>query len=120
MKTRTSNENLKAVIQLLERAGKRSRAALWRALAQELGSSRSRRAEVNLSRLQRYGEGEIIAVPGKVLGSGSIESAMTVAALSFSKAAREKIIKAGGRCISFEELLKENPKGSKVRIMRGA
>jgi large subunit ribosomal protein L15 len=36
--------------------------------------------------------------PVKVLGNGEIQSAVTVSAHKFSKAAREKIEAAGGRC----------------------
>jgi len=40
-----------------------------------------------------------------------------VAALSFSETAKKKLLEAGGKCMKIEELLKENPKGSRVRIM---
>ncbi|RMF89481.1 MAG: 50S ribosomal protein L18e, partial [Methanobacteriota archaeon] len=61
-------------------------------------------------------KGDVVAVPGKVLGSGTIAHPLTVAACSFTASAREKITAAGGRCLSIEELVKENPKGSGVRI----
>jgi len=59
----------------------------------------------------------MIIVPGKVLGSGVITKRVSVAAWKFSKSAREKIEKAGGRVMSIRELMSENPKGTNVRIM---
>jgi len=47
---------------------------------------------------------------------GDLDKKLTVAAYSFSEKAKEKINK-NGRAISIVELLKENPKGSKVRIV---
>tara|TARA_B000000565_G_scaffold200869_1_gene154500 strand:+ start:959 stop:1132 length:174 start_codon:yes stop_codon:yes gene_type:complete len=56
-------------------------------------------------------------VPGKVLGSGSINGGQTVAAFSFSDAARSKIEASGGRTLSIRELMDENPNGKGVRIL---
>lgn len=56
-------------------------------------------------------------IPGKVLSSGSLTKKITVAAWAFSEKAKEKIQKAGGECISIEELIKRNPKGSNIRII---
>jgi len=57
-------------------------------------------------------------VPGKVLGSGILDSKVTVAALNFSEAAVDKIAGKQGECLSIEQLLSQNPKGSHVRILR--
>jgi large subunit ribosomal protein L18e len=43
---------------------------------------------------------------------------VVVAALNFSGSAQSKITKAKGSCMTIEELLAENPKGSRVRILR--
>lgn len=69
------------------------------------GSSRSRRAEVNVGKIGKLTKkGETIAVPGKVLGTGSISHAVTVAALGFSESAKRKIEAAGGKAVSLNEL----------------
>jgi large subunit ribosomal protein L18e len=52
-----------------------------------------------------------------VLSEGELTKKLTIAAWRFSAKAKQKIEKAGGRVISIEELIKENPKGSNVRIM---
>ncbi len=119
-KSRTTDEGLKKRISFLYRAGRDKKAAIWSDLASRLSSSRKNRTKINVSRLGRYTKaGDIIAVPGKLLGSGSIGHAVTVAALGFSGNAREKVTEAGGACLSFEELVEKNPNGSNVKIMRG-
>ncbi|HEC86656.1 MAG TPA: 50S ribosomal protein L18e, partial [Thermoplasmatales archaeon] len=73
---------------------------------------------VNISKIDRYiKDDEIALVPGKVLSAGNMSKKVIVAAWSFSEKAREKILKAGGKCISIEELVKTNPKGKNVRIL---
>ena len=56
-------------------------------------------------------------MPGKVLGSGSINAGQTVAAFSFSDGAKSKIEASGGRTLSIRELMDENPNGKGVRIL---
>jgi large subunit ribosomal protein L18e len=69
-------------------------------------------------KLEKYvKEGETAIVPGKVLSLGSLNKKMTVAALSFSDAAKTKINK-NGEALSISDLLKKNPKASKVRIIK--
>ena len=118
LQRRKSNPNLSALIDKLLEEGARNRAAIWKDVAERLAKPRRLYAEVNLSKIQRYArEGETILVPGKVLGSGEIDKKVAVAALSFSEKARSKIEASGGKCMTIFELLRENPKGSNVRII---
>lgn len=117
-KSRSSNVLLLRLIDDLKKKAYEEKAPVWRDIARRLSKPRSRRAEVNVGELAKYTKNnEIIAVPGKVLGAGRINHKITAAALSFSAQAEEKITAAGGKCLSLEELLEKNPKGSKVRIM---
>jgi len=116
MKRRIENPELRNLIKELKR--KAGGAKIWRDIAERLSKPRSRRAEVNVSRINRYTSGgEVIVVPGKVLGAGKIDHPVTIAAFAFSKTAREKILNAGGECLTILELFKRNPKGSGVKIM---
>ena len=88
---------------------------IWKDLALRL--SKPGKTVVNVARIGRYAKkGENLIVPGKVLGYGNIGTPVFVGALSFSKEAEEKIKKAGGSCTRIEEVVKENPKGKKVRL----
>lgn len=93
-------------------------AAIWRDIAKRLEKPKRNWAEANLSKLERYAkDGDVIIVPGKVLAAGSISKKVTVAAFSFSEAAQAAIVASGGKTMTIEDLVAQNPKGSNVRIM---
>ncbi len=113
------NPPLKETIRALRAASKKGGVAIWAALADGLDTAKRRRAAVNLSKINRYSEaGDIVAVPGKVLGSGSLAHPVTVAAFSFSETAREKITLVKGRALTLMELLAEGVEPSKIRILK--
>jgi len=91
----------------------------WRRVAEILEERSGRRGvAVNVSKINRYArEGEMVVVPGKVLGAGVLEKKVTVAALSFSEQALVKIRLAGGRAITLRQAVNENPRGKNVRII---
>lgn len=116
---RKTNPRLLNLVSLLKEAARQNEVNLWRDIASRLEGPSRNYAEVNLSKINRYaGNGEIILVPGKVLGSGVLETSVKVAALNFSRSAEEKIREANGQCMTIEDLLRDNPKGSRVRILR--
>jgi len=89
-----------------------------KAIAEKLGRSTRERVEVNLSKIERYAEdGDTVIVPGVVLSSGQLSKPVTVAAWRFSPSSVKKIKDNKGKCLTIEELVKENPKGSKVKII---
>jgi large subunit ribosomal protein L18e len=47
-----------------------------------------------------------------------LEQSVKVAALNFSASATNKIRDAKGQCMTIEQLLVDNPKGSGIRILR--
>ena len=94
------------------------KAAIWRDIALRLEAPSRVWAEANLSKIEKYAQdGETVVVPGKVLGAGEMTKKVTVAAYSFSAKAEAAIVAAGGKAITIRELLAQNPKGSKVRIL---
>lgn len=114
-----TNPYLVQLIQDLKEATRVNEAPIWRDIATRLEKPRSRWAEVNLSRIELYAkDGDVIVVPGKLLGAGLLSKKVTVAAFQASESARVKIEKAGGRVTDIPALIAENPKGSSVRIMR--
>ena len=104
---------------MLERAGKKDRAPIWKQASGLLSNPAGTRVEVNLGRIARIAEeGDAILVPGKVLGTGSIGTKVTVGAFSFSSGARSKIQASGGSALTIDQFVKKFPKGSGVRIVR--
>lgn len=110
MKTNLQNRKL---VTDLRKAGQK--VALWKRVADELERPTRHMPSVNLSKIALHiREGEVALVPGKVLSLGQVSSKVSVAALQFSETARKKI----GKAMSIAELLKENPMGKKVRLLK--
>lgn len=117
-KIRTPNPELIKLIRTLKKRSRENEARIWRDIAGRLARSRQRRTAVNVSRLNRHTEdGETVVIPGKVLGSGKIDHPIKAAAFAFSKQAESKILGAKGKCLSIQELVEKNPKGTNVRII---
>jgi large subunit ribosomal protein L18e len=113
------NQTLKDTIQALMKASDETGKAIWRALAEELDKPKRRRVAVNLSRIDRHAaEGEVVAVPGKVLAAGSLSKPLKVAAFQFSEGALEKISLAKGEAMTLTELLEAGVEPSKIRVMK--
>lgn len=117
-RTGPTNPETKKLAEELREAGRLNNAPIWGVLADKLTAPSRNKKVVNLSRICRNSaKGDTIVVPGKVLSSGDILHGATVAALSFSQEAARKIAAASGKTITIHELLKSNPKGSKVKVL---
>ena len=87
-------------------------------MAETILASRKNRASVNVAHISRNSkEGASVVVPGKVLGAGSIDHKVTVAAFSFSHGAKEKIVASGGKCMDIAEFVAATPKVKDVLIL---
>lgn len=118
-KLKATNPELIGLIQELKKKSREKQTEIWRYLAERLAVSKRCRIAVNISRLNRNTkEGDIVAVPGKVLGAGKANHPITVAAFSFSDRARSKILQAKGNCLSIKDLMEKNPEGINVKVMR--
>lgn len=109
--------NTKKLIEELNKTSAKEKVNIWFRVAKELEKPARLRREVNLCRINvNTKEDETIIVPGKVLSVGELDHKVNVAALSFSQSAMDKINKSG-KAMKIQELLSQNPKGSKVRII---
>ena len=117
-KLRKTNPLLVELIHDLKKRAYENDAPIWKDIANRLEKPLKNWPVVNVSKIEKYiKDSEIALIPGKVLSGGNISKKVTVAAWSFSARAKEKIQKAGGKCISIEELVEMNPKGKGVRIL---
>ncbi len=108
---------LRNLIFELKKLASKQKIKLWKRIAEDLEKPTRIRREVNLYKINKYTrKDEIALVPGKVLSMGNLDKKITIAAYKFSKQAEEKINKIG-KAISIKELIKENPKGRKIRII---
>jgi large subunit ribosomal protein L18e len=117
MKSGPESPQAQRLIVLLEKAGKAD-APIWARVAELLKAPRSTRPVVNIDKLNKLSKaGDVVVVPGKVLGSEAPQHKFTVAAATFSQAARIQLASKGCKAVELEALVKENPKGSGVKII---
>jgi len=109
-----TNPNLNELLKKMEG----SDIGLWKAVAKNLKRPRRTSYEVNLFRLEKYADSKFTSVvPGAVLGTGELTKKLNVAAWKFSATAKEKIEKAGGKCLSLEELWETKKDGKGVQLL---
>ncbi|MEM3383413.1 MAG: 50S ribosomal protein L18e [Nitrososphaerales archaeon] len=107
-------------IYTLNKAYKKSKAHIWRAAIEYLLKSRSRRSVVNVGKISRLTkEGDLVLVPGKILGGGIISHKITIGAYSFSEKALWKIQRAGGKTMSLKDFIEKFPDGKGVILIGG-
>ena len=113
------NPELKHAIRTLRSASKKRDEAIWAKLADELDKPKRRRVSLNLGDINRHSKsGDIVAVPGKVLASGSLGHPVKVAANAFSDEAKKKIEFAEGSAIRLLDLLEDRTHPSAVKILK--
>ncbi len=118
-KTKSTNPELVQLINFLKKQAREAQANIWLDVAEYLAKPSRQRIAVNLGQINRHTDKKaVIVVPGKVLGAGSLDHPVTVAAFDVSDAAKAKLAAVKAKCLSISELVAENPKGSNVKIIR--
>ena len=103
----------------LKKASKSNDAPIWLKMSKFALKPAKARRVLNLNKIaQLTKEGDIIVVPGKVLGTGNISHKITLCSFSISNSGANKIIESGGKIINFEEMINQFPTGKGV-IMLG-
>jgi large subunit ribosomal protein L18e len=116
-RTGPTNPNLQVLISELKQKSLAEGVKLWKRVAKDLEKPSRQRRSVNIYKIDKTArEGETVIVPGKVLSVGQLTKKLNVAAFIFSKQAEEKINQVG-KAITIQQLIQENPKGKKVRII---
>src|SRR3989344_298378 len=116
-RTGPTNPHLIELISELKELSRKQNVNLWSRIAEELEKPTRQRRNVNIYRIDKYTkDDETALVPGKVLSIGQLNKKIKVAAFQFSEQAKEKI-NSIGKAITIKELIQENPKGNKVRII---
>lgn len=66
-------------------------------------------------------EGKLIVTVSTVTDDNRIVSIpkLTICALRFTEGARARILKAGGECLTFDQLALRSPTGKKTLLMQG-
>lgn len=114
-RTKPSNPRYSKLMKSLWKSKRR----IWREVFNWLNKPNNERVAINISKINRNTkENEIVLVPGKVLSNGKLDHKLaSIAAVSFSKSAREKVSNDGVIAESIEDLLNRNPEGKNVKII---
>lgn len=102
----------------LRRAAAGNDAPIWSKMAELALKPAAARRTLNVKKIAALTKpGDAVAVPGKVLGVGTVAHPVTVGAFAVSRTAATKIIGAGGSIVSMEKLSEMHPKGTGVRVL---
>ncbi|MCX8197137.1 MAG: 50S ribosomal protein L18e [Candidatus Micrarchaeota archaeon] len=117
MKRAKFSEKHLRIVEAIPQAARKSK--FWKRVIELLSSPARNKKGVNISKIAKYAkEKQVVVVPDKVLGAGTLSSKLTVAAVSFSAAARKAIQDAGGKIVSIAEAAAKNPSGKDHIIIK--
>jgi large subunit ribosomal protein L18e len=102
----------------LKHASTKNDAPIWSKMAELALKPSSIRRTINVNEISKFTkDGDVIFHPGKVLGMGIISHKITVSSFSISNTAAKKIIEAGGKIISYKEIIEKFPTGKGVKVL---
>jgi len=102
----------------LKKASKENDAPIWAKLAEYATKPSIARRHININRISELTkDNTVVAFPGKVLGTGNISHKITLFSFSISNAAATKVKDAGGKIVTYEELIKKSPTGKGVVLL---
>jgi large subunit ribosomal protein L18e len=106
------------MVKTLRGASKKNNAPIWERLADlALKPTRAKRT-INLGQLNRFvSDNDIVIVPGKVLGTGSLSHKITLCSFSISTTGAKKITESGGKVLDISQIIKNHPTGKGVKII---
>ena len=125
MKHRTApkseNVYLKLLVKLYRFLARRTDSDFNKTVLKRLFMSKINRPPLSLSKLAKFHKGGVSAIVGTVTDDARMFEvhAMKVCALRFTETARARIIKAGGECMTFDQLALSAPTGDGVTLLRG-
>ena len=132
-KLRAKNIYHRLLVKLYKFLARRTTSKFNKCVLKRLLNSRVNRSPVSLSRIAKYankkyiqeqeksGQEVVFAVIGTVTEDQRLLElpALRVCALKFTEKARERILAAKGKCITFDQLAINRPNGESVVLMRG-
>ncbi|KAJ0976286.1 hypothetical protein J5N97_018251 [Dioscorea zingiberensis] len=121
---RSDDVYLKLLVKLYRFLVRRTGSKFNAVILKRLFMSKSNRPPISLRRLIKFMAGkvdQIAVVVGTVTDDVRVYEvpAMKVTALRFTETARARIIKAGGECLTFDQLALRAPLGQNTVLLRG-
>jgi len=121
----TDNVYIKLLVKLYRFLSRRTDSKFNSIVLKRLFMSKINRPIMSLARVTRFCkdscDGKIIVLVGAITDDSRIEviPKMTICALRFTATARARIVKAGGECITFDQLALRAPTGANTILLRG-
>ena len=122
----TKNHYHQLLVKLYKFLARRTDAPFNSVVYKRLCQSRVTRYPISISKLLKHADNDdkkskILVVVGKVLNDERMLQVprLRVCALQFTETARKRIEKAGGECLTFNELVKISPDGKNTVLVRG-
>lgn len=102
----------------LKHASTKNDAPIWLKMSELALKPSSVRRTINVNKINELTkDNEVVFHPGKVLGMGLISHKITLGSFSVSNAAAKKIVEAGGKIVSYKEMIDKFPTGKGVKIL---
>merc|ERR1711924_514988 len=122
--TRSENVYLKLLVKLYRFLSRRTDSKFVKVVLKRLFMSRTNRPPLALNNLAKFMKGKedkVAVLVGAVTDDPRLLEMpkLTVCALRFTETARARIVKAGGECLTFDQLALRAPKGSNTVLLRG-
>ena len=125
-KASSANNYHQLLVKLYKFLARRTDSDFNAVVHKRLCQSRVTRYPISISKIVKHADTEdkrnkILVVVGKVLNDERLLEVpkLRVCALQFTETARRKIVKAGGECLTFNELVKICPDGKNTILLRG-
>ena len=116
--SKSPNQHLQELIATCQAQYKESKKPLYLRLAKELSKPSRQRRQVNLTRINHVSkENDVVLVPGKVLGSGTLDHTVTIIAYAFSGSAKERIREAKAKTMDLSEFVKSKKELKNIKIV---
>ncbi|CCI45423.1 unnamed protein product [Albugo candida] len=121
---KSENVYLNLLVRLYRFLSRRTDAKFNSIVLKRLYQSNTNQAPMSIARIARYMKGhddKIAVVVGPVTDDVRLITVpkLYITALRFTETARARIIKAGGECLTFDQLALRSPKGSNTVLLRG-
>ena len=113
-----TNQIVIQMVKTLRGASKKNNAPIWERLADlALKPTRAKRT-INLGQLDKFvSDNDVVVVPGKVLGTGSLSHKITLCSFSISTTGAKKITESGGKVLDISQIIKNHPTGKGEKII---
>ena len=112
------NQTVLHMVKDLKQASKKHEAPIWSKLATLALKTSSSKRVVNLTKINNLTkDGDIIFVPGKILGTGNLSHKITLSSFSISVNAAKKVIQSGGNILKLNDMITKFPTGKGVTIL---